>query len=888
MREAQALNKMSHVNVVTVYSLGLVYGSLPYMAMEHIQGQSLRAILQNGRLPVQRAIKIIRDAARGLAHVHAIGIVHRDLKPENILITDAPDPDTVKLVDFGLAKVGLEKEDAPQSAQAPNATDEKQRLTHTGELIGTTAYMSPEQCRGDKADYRSDIYSLTACFYEIITGKPVYEADNPVGLIYKHLNSPIPAVKPQEVDSFDISLNEFISKGLAKDPSARFKSMDELASELDALLPSLQNSQDDKIKPKVLAALVFVCCVLIALAATIITKPIKNESVGNKSPTIMSDEEFKNLLPRAQVRQAMELLRDRQLPDAYSKTDICLKSARLGHEDFVVLLFARAKESFDEDAIYYYCKVKDAYERYPQDCPRDRVLRGMLDLATNLYYSGLPKSAADILNFLNSDLQKNGMPDAYRGNYQFGIPGKIGLDLWNARMLENAGQLEAARARAREVLKENQGPWGSMLASALDLGLNEEAESLIARCEDALSQASMCASSLERGKIELAERAADRMKDLNSRSTEPEYALVRASILIEKGDRQGAKKLLLDYVKNELSPSKSREWRILYQDFAQHLMTLGCYEQAKTLLEKVEQAMPPASRTTMPAELLAQMQNGSQLARYATMRILNTVKTLSTEERFVLTLELYHHYLPKGSSPMRHLAELHCLLNTEDGKNLNKRLRLAALSQYQQALLYGRLPQESLRICDELLAEAQTAETEERRIYITKAVQCKKIQIMHQNGDKDKALLLLKALEKGFNSAPLPWAEFVECELLFARVNESKKSIDLCSELQELRRVARAYMAHSQLRLAHKALDKTGSLNLSESQKRILAADASIFMLERGLRSEAMGMLDTQQNNALNVLRHDRLGLADEYLKATSIAGMQKQADEFWKRKYFF
>jgi serine/threonine protein kinase len=230
IQEAQALSRLSHANVVTVYNLGLSQSGIPYLVMEYVKGQNVRRILSSvNRMPVLQALRIVRDAARALACVHEHGIVHRDLKPENILLTPVPEPDTVKIVDFGLARLA-------------NPQNQEQKLTSTGELIGTSAYMSPEQCKGRAVDSRTDVYSLTACLYEMIVGRRPFDSENPVGVIYKHLNDPVPAILASQVDLFHPALNKIVSQGMAKEAAMRFANMEEMANRIDETISLVESA----------------------------------------------------------------------------------------------------------------------------------------------------------------------------------------------------------------------------------------------------------------------------------------------------------------------------------------------------------------------------------------------------------------------------------------------------------------------------------------------------------------------------------------------------------------------------------------------------------------------------------------------------------------------
>ena len=156
LREAKVLARLSHPGIVTVYHIAVSGRGLAYIAMELLRGKSLRACLnETDRFPPRRALKIAQKLAEALDYVHSNAIVHRDLKPENVMVTNEPEADTVKIIDFGLA-------------HAKDTTEQK--LTKTGLLIGSVLYMSPEQCRGEKADMRSDIYALGVILYEMLSG----------------------------------------------------------------------------------------------------------------------------------------------------------------------------------------------------------------------------------------------------------------------------------------------------------------------------------------------------------------------------------------------------------------------------------------------------------------------------------------------------------------------------------------------------------------------------------------------------------------------------------------------------------------------------------------------------------------------------------------------
>ncbi len=188
-REARSAAMINHPNVVSIHDFndGRVEGTPAYIVMELVRGVSLRELLKSeGRLAPERAVALMRDVCAGVGVAHRQGLVHRDLKPDNVIVAPAShdgDLETAKVVDFGIAKL---RDRAAESG-----------LTQTGAVVGTIYYMSPEQCRGEKLDPRSDVYSLGAMLYEMLSGTPPFQANNLTGLITRHLYDPPPALPPE-------------------------------------------------------------------------------------------------------------------------------------------------------------------------------------------------------------------------------------------------------------------------------------------------------------------------------------------------------------------------------------------------------------------------------------------------------------------------------------------------------------------------------------------------------------------------------------------------------------------------------------------------------------------------------------------------------------------
>lgn len=218
IREGKILASLDHRNIVSVYKIGVVQDSV-YIVCEFVDGVSLSSLIaQSERLSYERAIGLVLQVCDAVAYAHQRGVVHRDLKPANILVDRN---DEVKVIDFGLATLVKQGEAS------------KDRLTKTGTMLGTLAYMSPELCRGEKADEKSDIYALGCIIYECLTGQPPLVADHPVGQLYLNQNA-IPAPPRSLVKELDPAVDNIIMRCLAKEPSARFASVQDLTAALKA------------------------------------------------------------------------------------------------------------------------------------------------------------------------------------------------------------------------------------------------------------------------------------------------------------------------------------------------------------------------------------------------------------------------------------------------------------------------------------------------------------------------------------------------------------------------------------------------------------------------------------------------------------------------------
>lgn len=234
-REAQALARLSHPNIVTVFDIGGLRDQV-CMVMELVDGSSLRAWLESARSR-EEILRVFRQAAEGLHAAHQAGLVHRDFKPENVLVGDG---ERVKIVDFGLAAADLVPAGGEASFVSTLAhASALHRLTRTGRAIGTPAYMAPEQFRGIEADTRSDQFSFAVCLWEALHGEHPFHAATIEDLRRNIERGPAGSPDVRRRDGVTGPLR----RALSVDPSARFASMEDLLRELGAEPPARPRSR---------------------------------------------------------------------------------------------------------------------------------------------------------------------------------------------------------------------------------------------------------------------------------------------------------------------------------------------------------------------------------------------------------------------------------------------------------------------------------------------------------------------------------------------------------------------------------------------------------------------------------------------------------------------
>jgi len=230
-REAMAAANIEHANIASATDFGKLPDGSVFLVLEYVQGKSLRTLIEEGPLPVTRALHIARQIASAVAAAHALRIIHRDLKPENVLLVEKNgDADFVKVLDFGIAKVPVQEVSERGSIRPAKV------ITRVGMIFGTPEYMAPEQALGQYVDVRADLYAMGVILFEMLCGKRPFSAENPIGILGQQLQGALPSFA-QRAPGLKVPaiLEQLIQRLLAPAAASRLASAQALITALDEL-----------------------------------------------------------------------------------------------------------------------------------------------------------------------------------------------------------------------------------------------------------------------------------------------------------------------------------------------------------------------------------------------------------------------------------------------------------------------------------------------------------------------------------------------------------------------------------------------------------------------------------------------------------------------------
>lgn len=296
-REGRILAHLDDPGVVKIFDFGKEQDTT-FIVSEFVEGKSLKETLEvKKKLETKEALRIIKEIVLILSRVHNKGVFHRDIKPSNIIIKE---DGSVKLIDFGLAQtLGLEN------------------ITLSGEVIGTPAYMSPEQISGKAIDFRSDIFSLGVVAYELLSGENPFVADTLTGVLNKVLN-----FKPKDLNNiYPASISALLNKMLEKNPGKRFKSCEEIASSIDRIMSELAESAKGglsvramRIRPQPIAAAIIIMVVLLLVFYTVTSRSKVRRENTTSSFKIASIPNEDSVLEQSKKLETTHVANDKNIP----------------------------------------------------------------------------------------------------------------------------------------------------------------------------------------------------------------------------------------------------------------------------------------------------------------------------------------------------------------------------------------------------------------------------------------------------------------------------------------------------------------------------------------------------------------------------------------------
>jgi serine/threonine protein kinase len=828
-REGKILAALKHKSIITIYFFGFLGDSSPYIAMELLEGKTLRAVLlEETKISWQRTADIAIQICEAMQCAHDAGIVHRDLKPENLMLQNNASTESVKVFDFGLAGI------------MPEGDLAIQKLTVTGELIGSINYISPEQCKGKKADFKSDIYALGCILYECLIGEPPFSADNPIGLVYKHANE-----AQRDFSKFECArgipseLEQIVAKCMMKDPQLRYESMHSLALDLQSLLDGTLEkistqptaSQKHKFSPVWMASLASLVFIIagIFIAQKLITK--KKTELEKPRPTIQ------RILKKAYLSGF--LFRESPSPELCRQLSEMLSSNKLTDgERAQALALLASQTKIWEKGLVLECSARKYFRKAPISSYPHYTYMACIQTLKNLTSTDLPQQAISLNKEIQQFLKSNGFNQKDK---EYDLNNVTSLEYLtiqfqasNVLLLKQLNKNDEAVKLLNKLAKQYPDLEGGFLHQQILLGQLDSARAAISKCTNTKTLIDIS------GDFRQYNLNSDAMVCLNRASMDSraieltigEFVIASALLLVNQGQYEKAAAQICNLANLDLHSRSSINRRVSGPELIVVLMATGHETDALKLLDRYDREevyQHPGSSFR-----LAIM--GSEEAHR-----LDELKN-ARDKIFTKSIDEQLHFARIGSNDTLArkftAAHLYNLATSKDCSKLSPQQKCEILIEWIHVNWFG-IPQQILRTCDLLIADKDAKHCQPANYRNQEGLNYQqlgyenKAHILRETGKAREAADILKLLYKEMKGKNLCGASLVFTECVYLQnISAAKDIANSCEHIGELCYMARNCLRMNEPLLAQFCLDRARKLNADSGELLDIKTSTALQYLE--------------------------------------------------------
>lgn len=862
-REGIIVSALSHENIVQFYAVGVSETGYPYIAMELLEGKTLREVLKTDKsMDLKRALNIAVEISNALEYAFSKGVVHRDLKPENIMLIETRFGELAKVLDFGLAK----------NTTANGSTSAT--LTEAGQMIGSCGYMAPELGRGQSPDHRSDIYALTCILFECITGSEPYQAESPHAVLLKHANEPIPPISKVLKTKPNSDLDALIYKGMAKEEETRFQT----AGELKAALLQLSDEsnkykiQTQKLPQKYLltSALISLCLVL-AAAAWQFQKQMKAEKFSSTGETQLSNLQLKQLLFAGLSTEAKE-----NVPIA--TIDQALAIPELSSADRALLLRLKAKNCRHLALrIYFHIRAINEMTSNEANSPMQAELDSLRFAALGCGDMGLLNRKNRLINSYINKLtkwMKEGQPIPSKYRAQKKLPDELNLrfaKLERILTLISIGKSELALNEFSELNKQTKYvPDAPLTRIRWKLGQKKLVEDSIYGDNSTPEYLTFLSNFFrDKGLNDLAAKCvAQGFKRTQFNITE-ELFQSDFSLEINRNNNASAIKKLKQRFDNDSNLYRAN-WRNYSSRRSIRIAALAYCGDIATAYEKINLCLKSGGNEAEDQENLQAMDS-----------IIKECSKYSPKAQIAYLVES----TSKLSNSIQTWFAIGVAKTLAEKETLSKEEELALWHVELLAIRNFVLPNRELELCKKIIAATESSHKEsdgpQAKAYYDAAVRI--AQLYHIMENDASCVSQLEKLETDTNNIVANEAVY-SLELQLNRISQAKQLINRCSNFSELESmIASSYgNAHPELSTVCLAKAKT-LIGKDRSKQELFYADsalASFELDEVGAAEESLRKINPRTIREL--VNSKRLNSANigKIALALAFANRNRQADE--------